>query len=110
MYIEITEKAYTMLLKQSSTLKRNNLALMYDYDGCGCVVSGVIHLVEIIEPTERFVQGTTNIDTIPIWYEKQYEWVYDERMVVDFVDASNSYRLKSDNQIFNSRMKFITKI
>ncbi|MDG5788757.1 iron-sulfur cluster biosynthesis family protein [Evansella sp. AB-P1] len=109
MNIQITKSAFSELSNRSNTFLDNYLSLKYDIDGCGCVVSGVIHLVEVelTEIEESLVLAKSNLPNVKVVYERQYEWVYDDDMLIDYESKVNSFILKSSNQIFNPRMKFI---
>ncbi|SDY53714.1 Uncharacterized protein YqkB [Evansella caseinilytica] len=105
MKIAVTEAAYKALVKQSPTLVNHYLMIQYDIDGCGCVVSGVTKLVEKDMLLSTDILASTNIN-LQVAYEKQYDWVYDEEMMIDFLPSTNTFQLKSSNQIINPRMRF----
>lgn len=80
------------------------LKLKYDTEGCGCVVSGItaLWLVDNLEDEDMAIE--TN--DITIYIEKSKAVFLDEKMKVDFSESSNTFQLKSPNQILNGRMSF----
>lgn len=106
MDIELTATAVKELIERSSSIKDNILFIQYDTEGCGCVVSGVSKLVEKHEITDRDSLAKTTPDGIKVAFEKQYEWAYDEKVIIDFNVRGNTFMLKSPNQILNPRMSF----
>ncbi|ADU29909.1 iron-sulfur cluster biosynthesis family protein [Evansella cellulosilytica] len=101
MIIKLTSRAVDQLKQK---INSNMIALKYDFDGCGCVVSGVTHLEEISQIEEGYEVASNEQNDFTIVFQKQYEWVYDEMMTIDFLEEANTFLLKSDNQIFNPRM------
>ncbi|MDQ0254402.1 uncharacterized protein YqkB [Evansella vedderi] len=106
MNIRLTESAQHVLNTRSSKIEDNILFIKYDTEGCGCVVSGVSKLLEIEAIDEKLELVETSPCTYKVAYEKQYEWAYDENLIIDFNSASNTFMLKSPNQILNPRMSF----
>ncbi|MBU9722446.1 MULTISPECIES: iron-sulfur cluster biosynthesis family protein [Bacillaceae] len=109
MQVTITEKAIQALKNKSNTITDNYLFLKYDIDGCGCVVSGV----SLLKEKESIDQGEAEADMegnspIQVTYEKQYDWVYDEKLTVDYHE-SGTFQLKSPNQMLNPRMRYFAK-
>jgi uncharacterized protein YqkB len=58
---------------------------------------------EQTDDSHLIAETDRNILTLAV--EKQYEWAYDENMKIDFNSKAQSFLLRSDNQIFNPRMK-----
>ncbi|WP_138751045.1 iron-sulfur cluster biosynthesis family protein [Paenibacillus sinopodophylli] len=86
---------------------KNQLKLLHDTEGCGCVVSGVPALQLITEPTvdDKLSQG----DPLPFYYEPRHEIYYEPQMRVDYDAARDSFSLRSDSQIYTTNLRFLTK-
>ncbi|MEH7178629.1 iron-sulfur cluster biosynthesis family protein [Neobacillus vireti] len=83
------------------------LKLKYDIDGCGCAVSGVFALWYVPELDSDDMTIETNERTI--YMEKSKTVFFDEKMKIDFSSASNSFQLKSPQQILNGYMSLVLK-
>ncbi|MBU9713338.1 iron-sulfur cluster biosynthesis family protein [Evansella tamaricis] len=107
MKVTITDNAWNNLIQHSSTIVDNYVYINYDFEGCGCVVSGVNQLME----KDSFDAGDALAEMQggngKVSYAKQYDWVYDEEVTIDFSESSNTFQLKSPNQMLTPRMKFI---
>jgi uncharacterized protein YqkB len=103
MEITITESAVKKI-GQRIDGKAGFLKLKYDTEGCGCVVSGItaLWLVDDLEDEDMAIE--TN--DITIYIEKSKAVFLDEKMKIDFSENSNTFQLKSPNQILNGRMSF----
>lgn len=95
-------------IKQLKTVLQpsKKLKLMYDTEGCGCVVSGVSALWQIEEPHNQDIKVETNL--VPVWIDHTKLVFFDEKMTIDFLPKYWCYQLKSDNQILNPRMSLVT--
>jgi uncharacterized protein YqkB len=81
------------------------LKLKWDTEGCGCAVSGVIALWFVPELDTDDIIFETNDRTV--YMEKSKTVFFDEKMTIDFSKASNSFQLKSPQQILNGYMNFV---
>jgi uncharacterized protein YqkB len=86
---------------------KNQLKLLHDTEGCGCVVSGVPALQLISEPSvdDKLAQG----EPFPFYYEPRHEIYYEPQLRVDYNAVNDSFSLKSDSQIYTINLRFITK-
>lgn len=81
------------------------LKLLYDTEGCGCVMSGVPTLLSIAEPDdgdERAEGGP-----IEVWFQKRYEVFFEEALKIDAREGSLDFVLKSDNQIYTTNLRLL---
>lgn len=106
--ILITDIARGKMEEQGLDPKRNILLLQYETDGCGCLVNGVIKLVEVKKDnlTDQEVLLDTEPAPLKVAIQKSVEWVYDDALKIDFSDTANMFQLKSPNQMLNPRMTF----
>ncbi|SFS61905.1 iron-sulfur cluster biosynthesis family protein [Paenibacillus sp. BC26] len=82
-----------------------HLKLLYDTEGCGCVVSGVptLQLLEQTHPDDRLGSGTP----YSVWYEPRYEVFFEPNLKIDYNEARHSFSLKSDSQIYTANLRFM---
>ncbi|SDM48606.1 iron-sulfur cluster biosynthesis family protein [Bacillus sp. OK048] len=92
-------------INQRTAGRKGYLKLKWDTEGCGCAVSGVIALWFVPELDTDDISFETNDRTIYI--EKSKAVFFDEKMTIDFSTASNSFQLKSPQQILNGYMSFV---
>jgi len=85
------------------------LKLKYETEGCGCVMSGVHELWCVVAPEEDDVLITTN-NGKSILVEQSKQIFLDEVLAIDYSDVTQLFMLKSPNQIFNPRMRFLNKV
>ncbi len=104
MEITFTEDAIQQLNSVLQPTKK--LKLMYDTEGCGCVVSGVSALWQIEKPNSQDEEVQTN--HVPIWIDRTKLVFFEEKMTIDFLPKYWCYQLKSPNQILNPRMSFVS--
>lgn len=83
------------------------LKLVYDTDGCGWAVNGVAALWFTGDIDQDEIEINTNNRSVYI--EKQKLVFFDEQMKIDFSSSSNTFQLKSPQQILNSHMSFVIK-
>ena len=106
MQITITAAAAEKL-KERINGREGYLKLKYDIDGCGCAVSGVFALWFVPELDTDDITIVTNDRNV--YMEKAKTVFFDEKMTIDFSKASNSFQLKSPQQILNGYMSFVVK-
>lgn len=106
MEINITKTA-TEKISERTKGQSGYLKLKYDTEGCGCAVDGIAALWFVPELEEDDLLIETNDKSI--YVEKAKTVFFDELMTIDFSHQSNSFMLKSPNQIINGRMSLIIK-
>ncbi|ASS65242.1 MULTISPECIES: iron-sulfur cluster biosynthesis family protein [unclassified Paenibacillus] len=80
------------------------LKLVYDTEGCGCVVSGVsaLHIVAQASPGDVIGEG----DPFPFLYEERYEVFFEPELKLDYNPARQAFILASDSQIYSHDLRF----
>lgn len=81
------------------------LKLKYDTEDCGCAVNGVIALWFVPELGTDDITIETN--DRKIYMEKSKSVFFDEKMTIDFSNVTNTFQLKSPQQILNGYMNFV---
>jgi len=104
MHFTFTDSAVEQL---SGHLQNNerSLRLLYDTEGCGCVVSGVPALQLINNPSEddRLGEG----QPYSVWYEPRYEVFFEPDLRIDYDKKRHAFSLKSDNQIYTTNLRLL---
>lgn len=82
-----------------------HLKLLYDTEGCGCVVSGVPTLQVIDAPLadDKLGEGAP----YSVWYEPRYEVFFEPKLKIDYNEERNAFSLKSDSQIYTANLRLI---
>ncbi|QJC51983.1 iron-sulfur cluster biosynthesis family protein [Paenibacillus albicereus] len=80
------------------------LKLVYDTEGCGCVVNGVSALYVVQEPAAGDVQGEG--DPYPFLYEGRYEVFFEPELKLGYSRERDAFILSSDSQIYNHDLRF----
>ncbi|PZD93628.1 iron-sulfur cluster biosynthesis family protein [Paenibacillus sambharensis] len=106
--MRITFTADAVRKLESGSPGTGKLKLLYDTEGCGCVMSGVPALQWIADP----VQGDVKAESIPfeVWYEPRYEVFFEDSIKVDYSDSSHAFVLKSDNQTYTNHMRVVSAV
>lgn len=81
------------------------LKLLYDTEGCGCVVSGVpaLQFVDRPGPDDREGEG----DPFPFLYEPRHEVFFEPKMKIDYDAERGAFVLKSDGQIYTNHLRLL---
>ncbi|WP_226657255.1 iron-sulfur cluster biosynthesis family protein [Pseudalkalibacillus hwajinpoensis] len=103
MKITFTDKAIEQLEQE----QEGYLKLEYDIEDCGCVVNGVTQLVNDKRQGNYNMELESNFR--PVRIQKQYAVFFDKDMKIDFLPKYQCFMLKSDNEIINPRMRYISK-
>jgi uncharacterized protein YqkB len=82
-----------------------SLKLLYDTEGCGCVVSGVPALKLIDSPDADDKRGEGS--PYPVWYDPRHEVFFEPRLRIDYDSARSAFSLKSDNQIYTVNLRLV---
>ncbi|WP_308634366.1 iron-sulfur cluster biosynthesis family protein [Paenibacillus silvisoli] len=82
-----------------------SLKLLYDTEGCGCVVSGVptLQLLDQPHPDDKLGSGTP----YSVWYEPRYEVFFEPNLRIDYNEARSSFSLRSDSQIYTANLRLM---
>ncbi|SDT56059.1 Uncharacterized protein YqkB [Paenibacillaceae bacterium GAS479] len=80
------------------------LKLLYDTEGCGCVVNGVSALYIVKEPYAGDVLGEGN--PYPFFYEERYEVFFEPELRIGYNKDRDAFTLSSDSQIYNHDLRF----
>jgi uncharacterized protein YqkB len=104
MHFTFTPSAVERLSEQLNGDSRS-LRLLYDTEGCGCVVSGVPTLQLIESPGEDDKLGDG--EPYSVWYEPRYEVFFEPELRIDYDKTRNSFSLKSDNQIYTANLRLL---
>ncbi|GFN30780.1 iron-sulfur cluster biosynthesis family protein [Paenibacillus xylaniclasticus] len=104
MHITFTPSAQSALKPHLADGTRQ-LKLLYDTEGCGCVVSGVpaLQLIEAGGPDDALGTG----DPFDFWYEPRFEVFFEPRLRIDYDENQHAYSLKSDGQIYTTNLRLL---
>lgn len=82
------------------------LKLLYDTEGCGCVVSGVpaLQLVNEPGPDDREGEGE-----LPFLFEPRHEVFFEPVLKIDYDTVKEQFSLKSDQQIYTNHLRLIPR-
>lgn len=102
MYIHITESA-AQRLQQYPLANKDRIRLVYDTEGCGCAVSGVV-TIWIVNNTvdDEEDQAETNLSSLPIFFMKRHEVFLDDKLRLDYSPERLAFRLSSAGQIYGN--------
>ncbi|AJY77094.1 iron-sulfur cluster biosynthesis family protein [Paenibacillus beijingensis] len=104
MHITFTDSAVDQLKPHLQDGERS-LKLLYDTEGCGCVVSGVPALMLVQEGEKDDVRGQG--DPFEVLYQPRYEVFFEPKLTIDYSPQRRSFTLKSDNQIYTNELRFM---
>ncbi|EFM12055.1 conserved hypothetical protein [Paenibacillus curdlanolyticus YK9] len=104
MHITFTPSAQAALKPYLADGSRQ-IKLLYDTEGCGCVVSGVpaLQMIETGGPDEALGNG----DPFSFWYEPRFEVFFEPKLRVDFDESRHAFSLKSDGQIYTNNLRLL---
>lgn len=107
----LTRAASKQMFKQKD--ENGYLKLVYDAEGCGCIMSGVtgLWLVQVLEDDDTEIRLTEDSQPSPwtIVHEKRHSLFFEERLILDYTPHTQHYKLFSNNQIYNMRISIIDK-
>ncbi|WP_347549761.1 iron-sulfur cluster biosynthesis family protein [Pseudalkalibacillus hwajinpoensis] len=104
MKVTFTDKAIERLEHEPDGYFKLN----YDIEDCGCVVNGVTQLIRGNELGDFNMVLESNFR--PVRIQKQYAVFFDESMKIDYLPKYQCFMLKSDNEILNPRMRYISEV
>ncbi|AEV19926.1 iron-sulfur cluster biosynthesis family protein [Geobacillus sp. G4] len=104
LYITFTDAAKRALASIVAESGRQ-LKLMFDTDGCGCLVDGVPALWLVDKADEDDVVVETNF--APVLVERSRLIFFDETMTIDVKPGTTVFQLKSPGQTLNGHMPFV---
>ncbi len=100
-HIHVTEQAADRLRELGYT-ENTPLRLLYDSEGCGCAVAGVVALHLIAEPAADDLRAEGDHD---IYYEKRHEVFFEPRLRLDYRPDRSAFTLTGDGQIYASSLR-----
>lgn len=82
------------------------LKLLHDTEGCGCVLSGVpaMQLIESPSVDDALLQEIP----LRLWHEPRHAVFFEPSLRIDYNTSTDSFSLKSDNQIYTLDLKLYT--
>nr|WP_281394009.1 iron-sulfur cluster biosynthesis family protein [Texcoconibacillus texcoconensis] len=92
------------IVKRAMSEQLGMLKIVYDTDGCGCAVSGVPKLQLVSNKTETDIDIKSEDGDIPILIERRFQVFFDPKMTLSASVKPGRLQLKSDQQIFHSRL------
>jgi uncharacterized protein YqkB len=104
MTVTITKSAVAELNKKIGNQK-GYLKIQYVTEGLACG-AGVPTLF-FVSSTDETNEVLLETNDLPVLLEKSELIFFDDELKIDFSDSSNSFQLKSPQQIINGRMSFI---
>ncbi|WP_096434651.1 iron-sulfur cluster biosynthesis family protein [Alteribacter populi] len=81
------------------------IEIEHDTDGCGCVVSGVARLMQRDQVPAKYETLHSNHERVLYIFNPQMKVFFDREMIIDY--RNGRFQLKSANQMFNPRLKFV---
>lgn len=113
MEFHLTQTASLQLHTQLKDDHSCMLKLVYDADGCGCIMSGVsaLWLIQASEPDviEAALTEGSDPSPLPIVHDRRHEVFFEEQLTLDYNPSKKSYILKSKSQIYNNQIKIVDK-
>jgi uncharacterized protein YqkB len=106
MRLTLTDQAAEILrLRQAD--RPGAIRLVYDTEGCGCAVDGV----PMLWMTDAPEAGDTSIAERPlqVWMDPRQTIFFEDEVRLDYRDATRSFRLQSDSQIYNSLLQVVDR-
>ena len=83
------------------------LKLVYDSEGCGCAVSGVPQLWRVNNTEADDI--TISEGAVTVLAEKRHAVFFEDDLRLEYEPSRSCFVLKSDGQIYNSRLRVIDK-
>lgn len=81
------------------------LRLLYDTEGCGCVMSGVPALQILPSPKDGDAVATG--DPFAIWYQPNFEVFFEDHLTIDYSEKNASFVLKSNSQTYTNHLRVL---
>ncbi|TCK07842.1 UNVERIFIED_ORG: uncharacterized protein YqkB [Anoxybacillus amylolyticus] len=104
LYITFTDAAKRALASIVAESGRQ-LKLMFDTDGCGCLVDGVPALWLVDKADDDDLAVETNF--VPVLVERSRLIFFDEAMTIDVKPGTTVFQLKSPGQTLNGHMPLV---
>lgn len=106
MRLHIAQTAVEQLVEPEAE-RRQLLKLVYDSEGCGCAVSGVPQLWRVDKAEADDM--TISEGAVTVLAEKRHAVFFEDVIRLEYEPSRNCFVLKSDGQIYNSRLHVIDK-
>ena len=109
MEIMVTKTAQNEIVSQLERNHLDALKLVYDNDGCGCAVNGVVQLWMVPDEaaSEAWIKATGS--TLKIMFAQKDQIYFEERLIIDYEASGRAFILKSNNQIYNNKLNLIIR-
>jgi uncharacterized protein YqkB len=106
MHLTLSGEAAEML-RQRQGDRPGVLRLVYDTEGCGCAVDGVpmLWLTDAPAAGDMAIAG----QPLQVWTDPRQTIFFEDEVRLDYRDASRTFRLQSDSQIYNSMLQLIDR-
>ena len=104
MFIHVTENAAAALMKYVQSPKER-IRLVYDSEGCGCAVSGVVSLwLDDSEDSDE-APAESNHQALPLYYLRRQKIFFEDAVRLDYLPERRAFRLSSDGQIYGNNIR-----
>ncbi|WP_309118540.1 iron-sulfur cluster biosynthesis family protein [Paenibacillus sp.] len=108
MYIHLTDAAAERLASYDLA-EGERFRLVYDAEGCGCAVSGVVALWLTNAPESDEREAETNAEQVSIAYLRRHEVFFEDRLRLDYNPERRAFRLSSNGQIYGNGIDVIDR-
>lgn len=106
MNINPTQEAIDQLLYRFPS-QQPTIKIVYDTEGCGCAVNGVVLLWHTRSMSSEDRIGYDQ--EVRIVYAARQEVFFEDQLKLDYNSIGQAFVLKSNNQIYNAALSIIDK-
>jgi len=106
MYITQTQEALDQLLHMNPS-EQPTIKLVYDTEGCGCAVNGVVQLWRMNDMSSEDLIGFDQ--DVRIIYAARQEIFFEDHLTLGYNQTKRVFELKSKSQIYNLFIPLIDK-
>jgi len=101
MNIQPSTAAINKLIEQFPEDERI-IKLIYDIEGCGCAVDGVVQLCRVQK--QQSEDAVAYAGPITLLYDPKQEVFFEDHLMLDYDSSRRGFSLKSKNQIYHSNL------
>ncbi|WP_171051716.1 iron-sulfur cluster biosynthesis family protein [Alteribacter natronophilus] len=105
MNLQVKKEARQVILDSLAVTGEAIVEIEHDTDGCGCVVSGVARLVQLVEKPEKYETLTSDLEGVTFVMDPQVSVFFDTDIIIDH--QNGRLQLKSPNEMLNPRLKLV---